>query len=256
MSERPLKDRVAIVTGGASGIGTGICMRLADKGAKVAIFDVMLDGAKKVAEEIVKLGGTALAFKVDVSRASEVDKSVKEVISKLGKVDILVNDAGVTNASEVANMSEEIWDKVNGINLKGVFLCCRAVVPFLKERKYGKIVNIASYLAPRGCPYYAHYGATKAGVVAFTQGLALELGPHKINVNAVGPGYIDTPMSRHDMTPETKKLFEEKKIPMRRIGTPLDIANAVLFLVSEEASYITGQCIYVCGGLTADAGLL
>ncbi len=256
MSDKPLKDRVAIVTGGASGIGEGICFLLADKGAKVAIFDVASDGAKKVAKKIVKSGGEAQEFKVDVAKASEVDNAVKEVISKFGKVDILVNDAGVTIASEVVKMSEETWDKVNGVNLKGVFLCCRAVVPQLKKRKYGKIVNIASYLAPRGCPYYAHYSATKAGVIAFTQGLALELGPYKINVNAVGPGYIDTPLSRHDMTPETKKLFEEQKIPLRRVGMPRDIADTVLFLVSNESSYITGQCIYVCGGLTADAGLL
>jgi len=254
MCEKRLEDRVAIVTGGARGIGQGICFRLADEGAKVAVLDVIADEAKEVAEEIVKSGGSALALKVDVTRAPEIEKAVKEVVSKFGKVDILVNNAGVSIASKVAKMSEETWDKVHDVNLKGVFLCCRAVIPHMKGHKYGKIINIASILALRGGPLYAHYGATKAGVVGFTQGLAVELGPHNINVNAVGPGFIDTPMSGHDVTPEVRKLMQ-KKIPLRRIGTPRDIADAVLFLASDEAAYITGQCLYVCGGLSADAGL-
>ena len=254
MCEKRLEDRVAIVTGGARGIGQGICFRLADEGAKVAVLDVIADEAKEVAEEIVKSGGSALALKVDVTRAPEIEKAVKEVVSKFGKVDILVNNAGVSIASKVAKMSEETWDKVHDVNLKGVFLCCRAVIPHMKGHKYGKIINIASILALRGGSLYAHYGATKAGVVGFTQGLAVELGPHNINVNAVGPGFIDTPMSGHDVTPEVRKLMQ-KKIPLRRIGTPRDIADAVLFLASDEAAYITGQCLYVCGGLSADAGL-
>ena len=151
-------------------------------------------------------------------------------------------------------MTDEIWDRTLDVNLKGVFLCCRAVIPGMKERKYGKIVNISSVLALRGSAYYAHYGATKAGVVAFTQGLAVELGPHNINVNAIGPGVIDTPMAAHDVAPELRQRLQ-KRIPLRRIGAPRDIANAVLFLVSDEASYITGQCLYVCGGLSAEAGL-
>ena len=254
MCEKRLEDRVAIVTGGARGIGQGICFRLADEGAKVAVLDVIADEAKEVAEEIVKSGGSALALKVDVTRAPEIEKAVKEVVSKFGKVDILVNNAGVSIASKVAKMSEETWDKVHDVNLKGVFLCCRAVIPHMKGHKYGKIINIASILALRGGSLYAHYGATKAGVVGFTQGLAVELGPHNINVNAVGPGFIDTPMAEKDVTPEVRQLMQ-KKIPLRRIGTPRDIADAVLFLASDEAAYITGQCLYVCGGLSADAGL-
>jgi 3-oxoacyl-[acyl-carrier protein] reductase len=152
-------------------------------------------------------------------------------------------------------MTEDIWDRVHTVNLKGVFLCCRAVIPHMKERKYGKIINIASILALRGGTYYAHYGASKAGVVGFTQGLAVELGPRNINVNAVGPGVIDTPMADHDVAPEVRQRLQ-KRIPLRRIGVPEDIANAVLFLASDEASYITGQCLYVCGGLSADAGLV
>jgi len=255
MCEKRIDGKVAIVTGGAQGIGQGICLRLADEGAKVAIFDANLDEARKTAQEIERSGGTALAIKVDVTRAAEVEAAVKQVIAKFGRVDILVNNAGISLVSKVADMTEDIWDRVHTVNLKGVFLCCRAVVSHMKERKYGKIINIVSILALRGSTYYAHYGASKAGVVGFTQGLAVELGPHNVNVNAVGPGVIDTPMADHDVGPEVRQRLQ-KRIPLRRIGVPEDIANAVLFLASDEASYITGQCLYVCGGLSADAGLV
>jgi NAD(P)-dependent dehydrogenase (short-subunit alcohol dehydrogenase family) len=255
MCEKRIDGKVAIVTGGAQGIGQGICLRLAEEGAKVAIFDINLVEARKTAEEIEKAGGTALAIKVDITKSAEVEAAVKQVISKFGKIDMLVNNAGISLVSKVADMTEDIWDRVHDVNLKGVFLCCREVNPHMKERKYGKIVNIASILALRGSSYYAHYGASKAGVVGLTQGLAVELGPHNINVNAVGPGVIDTPMADHDVAPEVRQRLQ-KRIPLRRIGVPDDIANAVLFLASDEASYITGQCLYVCGGLSADAGLV
>jgi len=253
--EVQLKDRVAIVTGGAQGIGQGICFRLAEEGARIAIFDVNMEAATETAEYIEKSGSKTLALKVDVAQPAEVDAAVKQVIEKFGKVDILVNNAGISLTSKVADMTEEIWDRVHNVNLKGVFLCCHAVIPHMKGQKYGKIINIASILALRGGMYYAHYGASKAGVVAFTQGLAVELGPHNINVNAVGPGVIDTPMADHDVAPEIRQRLQ-KRIPLRRMGVPQDIANAVLFLASEEASYITGQCLYVCGGLSADAGMV
>lgn len=255
MCEKRINEKVAIVTGGAQGIGQGICFRLAEEGAKVAICDLKLAEAKKTAKEIEKAGGAALALKVDVSKSSEVDAAVKQVISKFGKIDILVNNAGISLTSKVANMTDEIWGRTFAVNMEGVFLCCRAVIPHMKERKYGKIINISSVLALRGSMYYAHYGATKAGVVAFTQGLAVELGPHNINVNAVGPGVINTPMADHDVAPEVRQRLQ-KRIPLRRIGLPRDIADAVLFLASDEASYITGQCLYVCGGLSAEAGLV
>jgi 3-oxoacyl-[acyl-carrier protein] reductase len=255
MCEKRIDGKVAIVTGGAQGIGLGVCLRLAKEGAKVAIFDVNPDEARKTAEEIDRSGGASLAIKVDITRSAEVEAAVKQVISKFGKIDILVNNAGISLVSKVADMTEDIWDRVHDVNLKGVFLCCRAVTPHMKERKYGKIINIASILALRGSSYYAHYGASKAGVVGFTRGLAVELGPHNINVNAVGPGVIDTPMADHDVAPEVRQRLQ-KRIPLRRIGVPEDIANAVLFLASDEASYITGQCLYVCGGLSADAGLV
>ena len=255
MSGKRVNERVAIVTGGAQGIGQGICLRLAEEGAGVVIFDNNIEKARKTAEEIEKSGGKALAVKVDVTKSVEVEDAVKQVISKLGRVDILVNNAGISLVSKVVDITEDIWDRVHNVNLRGVFLCCRAVIPHMKERKYGKIVNIASILALRGGTNYAHYGASKAGVVGLTQGMAVELGPHNINVNAVGPGVIDTPMADHDVAPELRQRLQ-KRIPLRRIGVPRDIANAVLFLSSDEASYITGQCLYVCGGLSADAGLV
>jgi len=254
MCEKRINEKVAIVTGGAQGIGQGICLRLAEEGARVAIFDINLDEAKKTAQEIERAGGTALAIKVDITKPAEIEAAVKQVLSKFGQIDILVNNAGISLVSKVADMTDDIWDRVNDVNLKAVFLCCRAVIPHMKERKYGKIVNIASVLALRGSAYYAHYGATKAGVVAFTQGLAVELGPRNINVNAVGPGVIDTPMADHDVAPEVRQRLQ-KRIPLRRIGVPQDIADAALFFASDEASYITGQCLYVCGGLSADTGL-
>ena len=255
MSDKRLNEKVAIVTGGAQGIGQGICLRLAEEGARVAIFDVNLDEANETAKEIDASGGKALALEVDVTRSAEIEAAVKQVMSKFGRVDILVNNAGISLVSKVADMTEDIWDRVHNVNLKAVFLCSRAAVPHMKEHKYGKIVNIASIRALRGGTYYAHYGASKAGVVGLTQGMAVELGPHNINVNAVGPGVIDTPMADHDVAPEVRQRLQ-KRIPLRRIGVPEDIANAVLFLASDEASYITGQCLYVCGGLSADAGLV
>jgi len=255
MSTKRIDGKVAIVTGGAQGIGQGICLRLAEEGARTAIFDVNLDEARKTAQEIDPSGGKVIALKVDVTRSVELEDAVKQVISEFGKVDILVNNAGISLVSKLADMTEDIWDRVHNVNLKAVFLCSRAVVPHMKEHKYGKIVNIASILALRGGTYYAHYGASKAGVVGLTQGMAVELGPHNINVNAVGPGVIDTPMADHDVAPELRQRLQ-KRIPLRRIGVPEDIANAVVFLASDEASYITGQCLYVCGGLSADAGLV
>jgi NAD(P)-dependent dehydrogenase (short-subunit alcohol dehydrogenase family) len=169
-------------------------------------------------------------------------------------MDILVNNAGITRQCKVADMTDEVWDSVVEVNLKGVFLCCRAVIPHMKAQNYGKIVSIASILAQRGGAYYAHYGATKAGVVSFTQSLAIELGRHNINVNAIGPGIIDTPMAAGDVKSEVQQSLI-KRIPLRRIGTPRDIADAALFLASDEAAYITGQCLYVCGGWSAAAGL-
>lgn len=249
-----IQDKVAIVTGGGSGIGQGICYRLAEEGGVIAVLDIHFEAAQNTAREIEKAGGRALAIKVDVAIAAEVDAAVKEVISAFGKIDILVNNAGVSLSTSVAKMSEEVWDKTIDVNLKSVFLCSRAVIPYMKERRYGKILNISSILGLTGSPARVHYSAAKTGVIGFTRGLATELGPHNINVNAIGPGIIDTPMLEQDTGSDLRERLQEG-VPLRRLGVPRDIANAALFLVSDEASYITGQCIFVCGGLSASSGL-
>ena len=249
-----LDDKVAIVTGGGSGIGQGTCIRLAEEGSRIAIFDIELESAQDTARKIEEAGGVALALKVDVSRATEVDAAVREVLSAFEKVDILVNNAGVTLSTSVAKMTERVWDRALEVNLKSVFLCCRAVVPHMRERRYGKIVSISSVLGLVGGPAMAHYCAAKTGVIGFTRGLAVELGPHNINVNAVGPGIIDTPILKMDGGAGLRERLPSV-LPLRRLGAPRDIADAVLFLVSDESSYITGQCLFVCGGWTASAGL-
>jgi NAD(P)-dependent dehydrogenase (short-subunit alcohol dehydrogenase family) len=249
-----MQDKVAIITGGASGIGRSICLKLAEEGARVAVWDIDLQGAQATASDIEKAGGKAVASRVDVSKAQDIDTATEEAIAQLGGIDILVNNAGMSQISTVAKLSEEDWDRIHEVNLKGAFLCCKAISGHMKERGYGKIVNITSILAQGGSAFYAHYSSTKAGLVGLTKGLAMELGPHGINVNAVGPGVIDTPMLEQDTTPELRERVQ-KSIPLRRIGEPHDMANAVLFLASDEAAYITGQSLFVCGGLSASAGL-
>ena len=249
-----LQDKVAIVTGGGSGIGHGTCIRLAEEGAAVAVFDINIDAAQRTAREIINMGGKSLSLGVDVSSAAEVDAAVKEVLSAFGSIDILVNNAGISQLSTVARMTEEDWDRTLDVNLKGAFLCCRAVIPQMKERRYGKIMNISSILGLTGSPARVHYGAAKTGIIGFTRGLAAELGPHNINVNAIGPGIIDTPMLEQDVGSELRPQLPDR-VPLRRLGVPRDIANAVLFLVSDEASYVTGQCLFVCGGVSSSAGL-
>jgi 3-oxoacyl-[acyl-carrier protein] reductase len=245
-----IRDRVAIVTGGAMGIGQGVCTRLAEEGGKIAIFDTDLEAARSTVAEIEKTGSSAMALKVDVRSAAEVEAAVKEVISSFGCVDILVNNAGISTQSTIAEMPEEMWDDMIDVNLKGVFLCSRAVAPHMQERRYGKIVSMASQLAVTGRAQFVHYSSAKAAVVAFTRGLATELGPHNINVNAIAPGLIETPMSSRDV-PQSLREIVLKRTPMRRFGTPEDIANAVLFFVSAESSFVTGQCLLVCGGSSA-----
>jgi 3-oxoacyl-[acyl-carrier protein] reductase len=249
-----VQDKVAIVTGGGSGIGRSICLRLAEEGASVAVFDIDREAAQRTAGEILAMERQASAFEVDVSKAKQVEAGVGEALTAFKGIDILVNDAGVSSTKSVAKMTEDEWDSTLDVNLKGSFICCRAVIPSMKERRYGKIVNISSVLGFGGSPGRAHYGAAKTGVIGFTRSLAVEVGLHNINVNAVGPGIIETPMLDRDIGSELRGQLQGR-IPLRRLGAPTDIANAVLFLVSDEASYITGQCLFVCGGWTASLGL-
>ena len=244
-----LKDKVAIVTGSGQGIGRGIVLALAKEGAKIVVTDVT-DKIFDVIKEIQNLGSQGLAIKADVSSAGQVGEMVKKSIEKLGRIDILVNNAGIFPFKPLIELTEADWDKVLNVNLKGVFNCTRAVAPHMINQKSGKIINIASIVGVVvGFAALTHYSASKGGMVGFTKSVALELAPFGINVNAIAPGSIETPGARMDMTAESVKQFLQA-IPLKRIGQPDDIANAVLFLASDESSYITGQCLVVDGGYT------
>jgi 3-oxoacyl-[acyl-carrier protein] reductase len=243
-----LKDKVAIVTGAGQGIGRGIALSLAKEGAKVVVADIT-DKRFEVVKEIEALGSQALAVKCDVSNREDVASMVKETLNKFRRVDILVNNAGIYPFKPFADMTEQDWDRVLNINLKGVFYCVKAVLPKMIEQKYGKIVNLSSIAGSVvGFPSLVHYSASKAAILGFTRALALEVAPHKINVNAIAPGPIDTPGTT---APDVTIMEQTKKmIPLGRMGLPQDIANLAVFLASDKSSFITGQCIVSDGGYT------
>ncbi|WP_342514704.1 beta-ketoacyl-ACP reductase [Sporosarcina sp. FSL K6-1522] len=245
-----LKNKVAIVTGAGQGIGAATAKRLAQEGAKVAVFD--LEPGRETVQTIESINGEAIAVACDVSDVEQVDVAVEKVVSHFGRVDILVNNAGVIRDNLIFRMSPEDWDLVMNVHLRGSFLCTKAVQKHMVEQRFGKIINIssASAMGNRG---QANYSAAKAGIQGLTKTLALELGPFNINVNSVAPGYVVT-----DMTKETSERvgldFEEqqqliaKNNPLRKVGKPEDIANVIAFLASEDSSYVNGQIIYVNGG--------
>jgi NAD(P)-dependent dehydrogenase (short-subunit alcohol dehydrogenase family) len=245
------ETRVAIVTGGASGIGLAISERLSNDGNAIAVFDRDGDAAQAAAEKIVAAGGTAIGLTVDVTDRSEIDAGVGETRSRLGRPTILVNSAGLDGFDPFLSITAETWSRIIAVNLTGTFDCCQAVVPDMIEAGWGRIVNISSSSAHGGQPLMTHYVASKAGVIGFTKALALELGPKGITVNTIPPGFIDTPMLRRS---EEKGLlgkgveYHASQTPVRRAGRPEDIAAACAFLVRDEASYITGQIIGVNGG--------
>lgn len=240
-----LKNKIAIVTGARQGIGKGIVLALAKEGCNVVVSDIIEEDCKKVVEEIEKLGVQGLTVKCDVSKKEDVDNLIKKTIEKFRQIDILVNNAGIYPFIPFMDMKESDWDKVMGINLKSVFLCSQAVAKEMKNG--GKIVDISSIASFVGFEGLVHYCASKGGVNAMIRALALELALKKINVNAVAPGAINTPgaASSEEQTKQTITA-----IPLARMGTPEDIANAVVFLASEKADYITGQIIVVDGGWT------
>ena len=245
-----LSGKSAIVTGAASGIGREIALTLGLNGASVTVADCNLDGAEGVARRIVESQGTARAALVDVTDSREVDELVTSTVEAYGSVDVLVNVAGFGFNSRIVDMREEDWDLVLGVNLKGQFLCCRAVARRMVEQGTGgRIVNIASTAANNARYAGGAYCAAKAGVVQLTKVLALELGEHGITVNAVGPGFTETPA-----TVETSGEYRSNflaQVSAGRSGQPADIANAVLFLVSPSSGYVNGQAIYVDGGYSA-----
>lgn len=239
--------KTAIVTGSARGIGKAIARKLAQDGLNVVVSDVMLEAAEKTAAELQKLGTECIAVKSDVSNAGDVANLVKTTVDKFGTVDVLVNNAGITRDGLSMRMSEADWDLVLNINLKGTFLCSQAASKVMMKKKTGSIVNIASVSGILGTAGQANYASSKAGVMALTKTLARELGARNITVNAIAPGFIITEMT--DKLSEEVKEEYLKQIPLKRGGTPEDIANVVAFLISPSAAYITGTTINVSGGM-------
>jgi NAD(P)-dependent dehydrogenase (short-subunit alcohol dehydrogenase family) len=241
--------RTAIVTGGGSGIGVAISHRLAAEGATVAVFDRDGDGAASTVRSIEAAGGTALALTVDVTDRDGIDAAVAEVRDRVGAATILVNNAGISPFNRFLDIGRAELEQVIAVNLIGTFDCCQAVVPDMVQAGWGRIVNIASSSAQTGSPRQTHYSATKGAVIAFTRSLALELGSKGVTVNAVPPSFIDTPSLRAaDAEGRLDIEAFQKMIPVRRVGTPDDIAAMCAFLVRDDAGYVTGQVLGVNGG--------
>lgn len=242
-----LKDRLALITGGAQGIGLTIGEELAGQGAHVILADVNQEGAQKAADEIRGNGGSASAVRLDVSKAEEVQEVFASISREHKPLDILVNNAGITRDGLLIRLKEEDWDLVLSINLKGSFLCSQQAVKQMMKAKQGAIVNIASIVGVMGNFGQANYSASKAGLIGLTKTTARESAARGIRVNAVAPGFIDTEMTRVLDENVKQKLIDQ--IPLARLGLPQDIARCVSFLVSDRASYITGQVINVNGGM-------
>jgi NAD(P)-dependent dehydrogenase (short-subunit alcohol dehydrogenase family) len=250
-----LTDRVAIITGGAKGMGRSMALKFAGEGCDVVVNALHIEGARKVADEVAALGRQSLAIKADISKSDEVQDMVDRTIRKFGKIDILVNNAGGITESRgsIDNLTEEDWDRNLSVNLTGAFLVCKAVVPHMKEKRYGKIINLSSMGAVHPSVSVLHYHSAKAGVLGLTLNLAFELAPFNIYVNAIVPGPIRTPFWEPltEGMPDPEAFFTalaKKEVPLGRMGTPEDIAGPALFLASELSSYVTGQIIYVAGG--------
>ena len=270
-----LKDKVAIVTGGGGGLGEGICLCFAREGADVVVSDVQMELAERVAAEVKAKGRKSLAMQIDVRSEAQVEKLVSQTIADFGGVDILVCSHGVSGMTHrehdpdepitLEGITEDDWDLTLDVNLKGVFLCNRAIAPYFKKQNTGKIINVSSVGGRKGSAQLFAYSISKAGVIALTQAVAQQLAPYSVNVNTICPGIIYTPMWQEGakllarMDPRFKGLNMEPKdaldfvvqmvIPLQRYQTAEDIGNAAVFLASDEAKEITGQAINVCGGM-------
>jgi 3-oxoacyl-[acyl-carrier protein] reductase len=249
-----LKGKVALVTGASSGIGRATAETLAANGARVAInFHRNKTGAEAARTQITEAGGSAIVVQANVTRAREVESLVAQTVAEFGPIDILVNNAGsLVERLRILELTEERWDEVIDLNLKSAFLCCRAVAGSMMDRKTGAIVNVSSIAGRNGGALGSiHYSTAKGGVITFTKGLAKELGPFGVRVNAVSPGVIDTPYHEQFSSPEMMKTYAGM-IPLGRIGTPAEVAKVICFLASDSASYLAGETIEINGGMFMD----
>lgn len=242
-----LKGKIAVITGGAQGIGKAVARRFASEGADIVIADINPEPAAITAQEIEQLGRKALFCRVDVSNIDDAEAMADETIKAYGRIDILVNNAGITRDSLLMRMKRDDWDKVVDINLGGTFNCTKAVARHMVRARYGRIINISSVVGLMGNAGQVNYASSKAGVIGFTKAVARELAGRAITVNAIAPGFIDTEMTR--VLPEKERQRLVSQIPLSRLGLPEDIAHCAKFLASDEANYITGQVIQVNGGM-------
>jgi 3-oxoacyl-[acyl-carrier protein] reductase len=247
-----VQDRVALVTGGAQGIGEAITLRLATGGAKVGVLDLQKDAARAVADRITAAGGQAIMIAADVSDRDQVQAAVDELVGAFGGLHILVNNAGVTRDNLLFKMTEDDWTLVMEVHLRGAFLCSQIAQKHMVEAKYGRIISMSS-ISAIGNRGQANYSTAKAGLQGLTKTLAIELGPFGVTVNAIAPGFIETAMTkataeRLGSTIEAMRADVASTVPVRRGGVPADVANAVAFFAGEEAGYVTGQVLYVDGG--------
>jgi 3-oxoacyl-[acyl-carrier protein] reductase len=241
------KGKVAIVTGASRGIGRSIALALAAEGARIVAVDMAPEGVEALAAEIIGAGGEALAVQGNVTQTADAERMVDAAVEKFGRVDILVNNAGITRDGLLLRMKDEDWDAVLNVNLKGAFLCSRSASKVMAKQRYGRIINIASIVGQMGNAGQANYCASKAGLMGLTKSNARELAKRNVTVNAVAPGFIATDMT--EALPEKVRQELAAQIPLERLGSADDIANAVVFLAAERSGYITGQVIGVNGGM-------
>ncbi len=242
-----LNDKVALVTGSARGLGQAIALKLAEAGADIALCDLNAEWLEETAEKVKALGRRAEAYGVNVADGESVAAGIKAIEKDFGKIDILVNNAGITKDGLIMRMSEDDWDAVLNVNLKGTFLCTKAVMRGMMKQRSGTIVNIASVIGLMGNAGQANYAASKGGVIAFSKTVAKELASRNVRCNAVAPGFIRTAMT--DALEEDVQNKMKELIPLSRFGEPEDVANVVLFLASDASAYVTGQVVSTCGGM-------
>ena len=246
-----LKDKVAIVTGGGSGIGRGVCLAYAREGAQVVVADINLQGANETVNGVEAAGHRGLAVQTDVSNAAQVIAMVAAARAAFGRIDVLFNGAGITAPASLLDSTVEKWDRIIAVNLRGQFLCLQAVARVMVEQRRGKIINVTSILGAQGRVNRGAYGASKAGIISLTQTAAVELGPQGVYANAIAPGSIETPMAKS--APSTAEETQRKlaSIPLRRRGDPDDLTGPAIFLASDESDYVSGIVLTVDGGFTA-----